>query len=235
MAFIVMYERGDGSYAVEPCADLDLAISVAERLRNVERIDRPRIYATHEVDYEFRPYFRVEVAGAAVEPAAHLSGATTGAEADDAFSFNNSVDEPSVDGVAIDGVGAVEPDVVVGDTEAVVHTDVDSEPVEWPEFETPEVGLDDGATELVEVQTPDVAVQTPDVEVQAPDIDLTTPDVDLTDAATQGADSIASGKQKQGLFDKFVKTLEGNEGAASGVVDAVDDLGDQGGSGLFGR
>lgn len=61
MTFIVVYQRADGSAGVEECGDLDLAIVTAERLRNVDAVERPRIFKTEEIRYDFRPYYRVEV------------------------------------------------------------------------------------------------------------------------------------------------------------------------------
>jgi len=61
MAYIVVYQREDGSSGLEECADIDLAIVTAERLRNVESIERPRIFKTEEITYDFKPYYRVEV------------------------------------------------------------------------------------------------------------------------------------------------------------------------------
>ncbi len=61
MSYIVVYLRADGSSGVEECADLDLAVVAAERLRNVDSVERPRIFKTEEVTYDFKPYYRVEV------------------------------------------------------------------------------------------------------------------------------------------------------------------------------
>jgi len=61
MSYIVVYQRADGSSGVEECGDMDLAIVTAERLRNVDSVERPRIFKTEEIRYDFRPYYRVEV------------------------------------------------------------------------------------------------------------------------------------------------------------------------------
>ena len=61
MSYIVVYLRADGSSGVEECADLDLAVVAAERLRNVDSVERPRIFKTEEITYDFKPYYRVEV------------------------------------------------------------------------------------------------------------------------------------------------------------------------------
>lgn len=82
MAYIVVYQREDGSSGLEECADLDLAIVTAERLRNVDSIERPRIMKTEELTYDFKPYYRVEVMAAdasaeAAEPAEAAHAATS--------------------------------------------------------------------------------------------------------------------------------------------------------------
>jgi hypothetical protein len=61
MSHIVVYESADGSSGFERCGSLDAAIVAAERLRNVESVASPRIFRLEEVQFDFRPYFRVEV------------------------------------------------------------------------------------------------------------------------------------------------------------------------------
>ncbi len=61
MSHIVVYESADGASGFERCGSLDAAIVAAERLRNVEGVTSPRIFKLEEVQFDFRPYFRVEV------------------------------------------------------------------------------------------------------------------------------------------------------------------------------
>lgn len=61
MSYIVVYQRSDGSSGLEECTTLDLAVVAAERLRNVDAVENPRIFKTEEVKFDFRPYYRVEV------------------------------------------------------------------------------------------------------------------------------------------------------------------------------
>ncbi len=75
MSYIVVYQREDGSSGVEECADLDLAVVTAERLRNVDAVERPRIFKTEEITYDFKPYYRVEVTSAASTAAAATASA----------------------------------------------------------------------------------------------------------------------------------------------------------------
>ena len=75
MSYIVVYLRADGSSGVEECADLDLAVVAAERLRNVDSVERPRIFKTEEVTYDFKPYYRVEVTSVADDSVEHSAAA----------------------------------------------------------------------------------------------------------------------------------------------------------------
>ncbi len=63
MTYLVVYQAADGTAGYEPCADLDSAVVAAERLRNVDNVDQPRIFRTEEITISFRPYYRVEVDG----------------------------------------------------------------------------------------------------------------------------------------------------------------------------
>ncbi len=63
MTYLVVYQSADGSAGYEPCTDLDAAVVAAERLRNVDDVDQPRIFKTEEITISFRPYYRVEVDG----------------------------------------------------------------------------------------------------------------------------------------------------------------------------
>ena len=63
MSHIVVYQAPDGTSGFEPCTSLDEAIVTAERMRNVDGVEQPRIFKMEEVQFDFRPYFRVEVSG----------------------------------------------------------------------------------------------------------------------------------------------------------------------------
>lgn len=64
MSHIVVYQSPDGSSGFEPCTSLEAAVVAAERMKNVDGVDTPRIFKMEEVQLDFRPYFRVEVSGA---------------------------------------------------------------------------------------------------------------------------------------------------------------------------
>ena len=62
MSYMVVYQRDDGSSGLEECSSLDVAVVAAERLRNVDAVEHPRIFRTEEIQFDFKPYYRVEVA-----------------------------------------------------------------------------------------------------------------------------------------------------------------------------
>ncbi len=74
MSHIVVYQADDGSSGFEQCGSLEDAVTVAERMRNVDGVESPRIFRMEEIQIDFRPYYRVQVADAeetaAPEPAA---------------------------------------------------------------------------------------------------------------------------------------------------------------------
>ena len=82
MSYIVVYQRGDGSSGLEECTDFELAVVAAERLRNVDDVESPRIFKTEEIHFDFRPYYRVEVSKEADPVASALLDPWAEAEAD---------------------------------------------------------------------------------------------------------------------------------------------------------
>jgi hypothetical protein len=65
---MVSYRDSEGKQSYHETEELNDAIAYVEHLRNDEAVDHARIFKTDEVSFEFRPYFRVEVAAAAPPP-----------------------------------------------------------------------------------------------------------------------------------------------------------------------
>ncbi len=61
MPFMVIYRTADGSSRFEQSDAIDEAALFVERLRNSEGIDQVRIYRMEEIDFAFRPYYKVEL------------------------------------------------------------------------------------------------------------------------------------------------------------------------------
>lgn len=124
MSYIVVYQRGDGSSGLEECADLELAVVAAERLRNVDDVESPRILKTEEIHFDFRPYYRVEVSKEA-DPAvsAPLETAPVPGVPLDPWAEAEISPAPPVDQVA-----DVEPAAVPVEAAAGIPTEADVEP-----------------------------------------------------------------------------------------------------------
>lgn len=146
MTYIVVYPREDGSSGVEECADLDLAIVTAERLRNVDSVERPRIFETSEITYDFKPYYRVEVTTAAPNSAASSTETIT---AEDSEPENNASDVPASPVVDVSAQDTAEEDSA--EEEAVAQSaDEASTDSESPVAETANDQTTDSISTLAE-------------------------------------------------------------------------------------
>src|SRR3954447_10699058 len=65
---MVSYRDSEGKQSYHETEELNDPIAYVEHLRNDEAVDHARIFHMDEVSFEFRPYFRVEVAAAAPPP-----------------------------------------------------------------------------------------------------------------------------------------------------------------------
>lgn len=63
VAHMVSYRGADGQQGYHETDELSDAIAYVEHLRNDQAVDHARIFKMDEVSFEFRPYFRVEIAG----------------------------------------------------------------------------------------------------------------------------------------------------------------------------
>ena len=61
MPFMVIYNTSDGSSCHEQADAIDEAALFVERLRNKEGIEEIRIYRMEEINFAFRPYYKVEL------------------------------------------------------------------------------------------------------------------------------------------------------------------------------
>ena len=58
---MVIYRTADGQPGYHQAEELDEAVRFVERLRNGEGVDGARIFKMEEVNFDFRPYFKVEI------------------------------------------------------------------------------------------------------------------------------------------------------------------------------
>jgi len=67
---MVSYRGTDGKQSYHQVDELADAIKYVEHLRNDESVDHARIFKLEELSFEFRPYYRVEIATALPPPPA---------------------------------------------------------------------------------------------------------------------------------------------------------------------
>jgi hypothetical protein len=68
VSHMVSYRSTDGKQSYHQIDELSDAIKYVEHLRNDEAVDQARIFKMEEVGFEFRPYYRVELADAVSSP-----------------------------------------------------------------------------------------------------------------------------------------------------------------------
>lgn len=61
MPFMVIYRTADGSTRYEQAEAIDEAALFVERLRNTDGCDEIRIFRMEEINFAFRPYYKVEL------------------------------------------------------------------------------------------------------------------------------------------------------------------------------
>lgn len=96
MSHMVIYRGSDGKPGYHQVDDIHDAVSFVEEMRNTEGVDHARIFRLEEVNFEFKPYYRVEIGGVA---AASLDGGdTTEADEDPVVSIaETSSDDEDLD------------------------------------------------------------------------------------------------------------------------------------------
>lgn len=70
MSHMVIYRGADGKPGYQQAEDIHDAVTFVEQMRNGEGVEHARIFRLEEVTFEYRPYYRVELAGQA--PAAEV-------------------------------------------------------------------------------------------------------------------------------------------------------------------
>ena len=66
--YVVNWQRADGQPGWHPAATVQEASTHVEHLRNHEGVDGARIFRLDEVAFEYKPWYRVELASEPVVP-----------------------------------------------------------------------------------------------------------------------------------------------------------------------
>lgn len=67
---MVSYRSSDGKQSYHQTDELSEAMQFVEHLRNAESVEHARIFKLEELSFEYRPYYRVELATAPATPPA---------------------------------------------------------------------------------------------------------------------------------------------------------------------
>jgi hypothetical protein len=70
---MVSYRNPDGKQSYHQTDELSDALQYVEHLRNAEAVEHARIFKMEELSFEYRPYYRVELATALPPPPAAVS------------------------------------------------------------------------------------------------------------------------------------------------------------------
>jgi hypothetical protein len=60
---MVIYRGADGKPGYQQAEDIHDAVTFVEQMRNEDGVEHARIFRLEEVVFEYRPYYRVEIAG----------------------------------------------------------------------------------------------------------------------------------------------------------------------------
>ena len=90
---MVSYRSADGKQSYHQVDELSDAMQFVEHLRNAEAVDGARIFKLEELSFEYRPYYRVELASALPPPRGRSGPSDTEWLAASQRSAEASVDE----------------------------------------------------------------------------------------------------------------------------------------------
>ena len=82
MSHMVIFRTPEGKPGYQPADAVEDAIAIVERLRNDDGVENVRIFRLEEVAFEYRPYYKVELAGAAPDTSSADSGSSDASSSD---------------------------------------------------------------------------------------------------------------------------------------------------------
>lgn len=142
MSHMVIYRTADGQPGYHQAEELDEAVRFVERLRNGDGVDGARIFKMEEVNFDFRPYFKVEIGPGGVPIETPVSPAFAGrdhgfsADLGGGFEAPAPAPAPGYEApVAFDAPAWTEPETLDVPVESAADLGLEHEPV--PSFVAP--------------------------------------------------------------------------------------------------
>jgi hypothetical protein len=165
---MVIYRTADGQPGYHQAEELDEAVRFVERLRNGDGVDGARIFKMEEVNFDFRPYFKVEIGpgGVPIEaPAPAFTGRDHSFSADLGFGADAPAPAPASGyepPAAFSADAWAEADAPMAE-EAPVESaaDLGLEPEPVPSFVAPPAMTDPSVIDALPAPTPDTAFEPP--------------------------------------------------------------------------
>ena len=164
LSHMVIYRTADGQPGYHQAEELDEAVRFVERLRNGDGVDGARIFKMDEVNFDFRPYFKVEIGpgGVPIEALASpaFAGRDHGFSADLGGSFESPAPPPAYEApVAFDAAAWSEHEGLDLPAESARDLALAPEPV--PSFVAPPSVMDPSVIDALPAPTPESAVVAP--------------------------------------------------------------------------
>lgn len=156
MSHMVIYRTADGQPGYHQAEELDEAVRFVERLRNGDGVDGARIFKMEEVNFDFRPYFKVEIGPGGVPIETPVSPAFAGRDhgfsADLGGGFEAPAPAPGYEApAAFDTAAWTEPETLDVPVESAADLGLEHEPV--PSFVAPPSVVDPSVIDALPAPT----------------------------------------------------------------------------------
>ncbi len=161
---MVIYRTADGQPGYHQADELDEAVRFVERLRNGDGVDGARIFKMEEVNFDFRPYFKVEIGPGGVPAdtpvAPPFAGRDHGFSADPGAGFDAPAPVAGFEAPAFDAQAWTEPEPLEEPAEPGADLGAEAEPV--PSFVAPPSLADPSVIDALPAPTGEVAFDAPE-------------------------------------------------------------------------
>ena len=173
---MVIYRTADGQPGYHQAEELDEAVRFVERLRNGEGVDGARIFKMEEVNFDFRPYFKVEIGPGGIPIETPVSPAFAGRDHGFSADLGGGFEAPAPGyeaPAAFDASTWSEPEALDVPIESAADLGLEHEPV--PSFVAPPSVMDPSVIDALPAPTADTAFDAP-APLDGDDVDV---DVDV--------------------------------------------------------
>jgi len=172
LSHMVIYRTADGQPGYHQADELDEAVRFVERLRNGDGVDGARIFKMEEVNFDFRPYFKVEIGPGGIPIETPVSPAFAGRDHGFSADLGGGFEAPAPAAgyeapVAFEATAWSEPQSLDVSAESAADLGLEPEPV--PSFVAPPSVMDPSVIDALPAPTAESAYDAP-APVEAEDV-----------------------------------------------------------------